>query len=207
MKRADSFGGSIVLQATLRPRYSAAIAILAITICVSVAAWGSEESPSVAPKPSNELHKPIAPTVAWAKAEQLSRDALYFEIAGDAAKREQSLAEARAICPDYPIANWHSGLVRDRSGWKSIEDWNESMAADARLSTYANHRDKWPDTALGNLRLANWCAAHRLGEQARAHFSRVLEFDPNNAQAHIQLGDVRVDGRWIAVRCRSSTRN
>src|SRR5262249_42907505 len=48
------------------------------------------------------------------------------------------------------------------------------------------------------LNLARWCLGHGLVGQARAHFSQVLVFDPDNAEARAELGFKRVGKSWVA---------
>jgi hypothetical protein len=62
---------------------------------------------------------------------------------------------------------------------------------------YRKVRGKCAETVDGQTGLARWCGKHKLDEQARAHWTRVLEFDPGHAEARQGLGFRKVDGRWV----------
>jgi hypothetical protein len=55
----------------------------------------------------------------------------------------------------------------------------------------------YPDTAAAQWELAQWCRDHKLTVQRHAHLRRVIELDPNHAEARRALGYHRVDGQWI----------
>jgi hypothetical protein len=55
----------------------------------------------------------------------------------------------------------------------------------------------YPDTAAGQWELAQWCRDHKLTVQRQAHLRRVIELDPNHAEARRVLGYNRVDGQWV----------
>ncbi len=61
---------------------------------------------------------------------------------------------------------------------------------------YARVRGQYPDTAAGQWELAEWCRQHRLETQRKTHLQRVIELDPNNAQAHHALHQSLIDGQW-----------
>jgi len=50
----------------------------------------------------------------------------------------------------------------------------------------------------GWLSLAAWAQRHDLATQAREAYERVLAVDPMNADAHLALGHVRMDGAWLS---------
>ena len=52
----------------------------------------------------------------------------------------------------------------------------------------------------GQIGLARWCSKHKLEDQARAHLTRVLEFDPDQAEARQHLGFRLVNGTWVDER-------
>ena len=74
----------------------------------------------------------------------------------------------------------------------------ELSANDRRLKAYHIARDKAEDTPAGQFELAQWCAKRGLEDQERAHLTRVLEIDPNHAEARERLGFRRVDGVWLS---------
>jgi len=54
-----------------------------------------------------------------------------------------------------------------------------------------------PDTVEGNWKLAEWCREHKLLENRRRHLERILELEPNHAEARIALGFRQKDGQWM----------
>ncbi len=54
----------------------------------------------------------------------------------------------------------------------------------------------YPDTAAGQWELALWCRDHRLGPQRETHLRRVIELEPDHAEARRALGYSRIDGQW-----------
>ena len=102
------------------------------------------------------------------------------------------LEPAREQTPCYEAAWWQSGFVYDLK-WREWLRWNElppRAAKDDALVEYRRTRGKYPETVDGQLALAGWCSKRKLEEQARAHWIRVLQFDPN----HAERGNVSVSG-------------
>ncbi len=54
----------------------------------------------------------------------------------------------------------------------------------------------YPDTVAGQWELAQWCRDHKLGPQRETHLRRVIELEPDHAEARRALGYSRVDGQW-----------
>jgi hypothetical protein len=104
--------------------------------------------------------------------------------------------EALRSAPANPAAHWLAGEVQVDGRWTSVEAAPSAMIGDKNYQEYLRIRSKYTATARDQSRLADWCAAHRLDDQARAHFSRVVELDPNNAAAWKRLGYKRVGGQW-----------
>ena len=61
---------------------------------------------------------------------------------------------------------------------------------------YERIRPTYPDTAAGQWELAQWCRDHRLTAEREIHLRRVIELDPNHAQARLLLGYSLVGGQW-----------
>ncbi len=62
---------------------------------------------------------------------------------------------------------------------------------------YETLRHRAPDTVEGQLALAKWCASQQLMDEQRTHLERVIELDPNQAEARSLLGYRRVGNRWL----------
>lgn len=117
------------------------------------------------------------------QAEALVKQALRAEVDGDAAERERLLAEALKLDPNCAPAHWQLGEVRHNNKWMKVEDVSQAMQSDRVLKAYRERRLALVDTADNHRELARWCEKRRLADQARVHWARVLEFEPQNAEA------------------------
>lgn len=61
---------------------------------------------------------------------------------------------------------------------------------------YERIQPTYADTAEAQWELAEWCRQHRLKAQREVHLRRVIELDPNHADARHALGYSQVDGTW-----------
>jgi hypothetical protein len=64
-------------------------------------------------------------------------------------------------------------------------------------SQYEKIRPQYPDTVDGQRKLAAWCLDHGLTNLRRTHLRRIIELDPNDADARHALGYAQVDGQWV----------
>ena len=133
------------------------------------------------------------------QADALVKEALFHEIYGETDQRDSILSDAVKLAPDFAPAMWHSGNVQMRGQWVTIDDAIQQAAANPLMTTYIKRREKTPDTELGNERLAAWCAAHHLDDEARAHFELALQYNPENPIVRASLGYRRFAGRWVLM--------
>lgn len=61
---------------------------------------------------------------------------------------------------------------------------------------YDQIRSRFADTVAGQWEAAQWCRTHRLVPQRKAHLERIVELDPDHADARRALGFVKIQGRW-----------
>ena len=54
-----------------------------------------------------------------------------------------------------------------------------------------------PDTVDAHWKLAEWCREHKLPTEGQRHLERILELDPNHAEARTALGFRQKDGQWM----------
>ncbi len=155
-----------------------AIVVVALVSSCSAASPGSETATSATP-------------------EQLVERALRHELSGDIDQRNRLLEEALLKAPDSQPARWHTGQVRYRDAWTSIDDVPVLSRSDPRYQEYLRIRSGYRETASGQMELATWCGKRRLDDQARAHLTRALQLDPDHVQAHRKLGHRRMAGEWI----------
>ena len=67
----------------------------------------------------------------------------------------------------------------------------------AEEEEYERIAPTYPDTAAAQWDLAQWCRDHKLTVQRQVHLRRVIELDPNHADARHALGYSRVNGQWV----------
>ncbi len=121
-------------------------------------------------------------------AEKLVRAALQDELAGGGQRRDELLLQALGEAPDYEPARWHARFVRLDDRWLSlVQVWRHTVA-EGRLAKYRELREQCADLLADHVELARWCRKNRLGEEARAHWTRVLQLRPNHPEAIRSLG-------------------
>lgn len=130
------------------------------------------------------------------EAAGLVQEALHREVYGLWDQRDELLGRAAALAPDYAPVKWHQGYVAYQGQWIQAEDAAQWSSRDARLAEYKSLRAPQPDTVAAHLRLATWCRTQGLDDQARAHWLRVLDLNPDQPQARARLGFRRVEGGW-----------
>jgi hypothetical protein len=94
----------------------------------------------------------------------------------------------------YRITSRHGtyDIEKDR-----VERIEKGPAAE---SLYRLEKKRNPDTADGQFALAQWCATMGLWKQRKAHLARVIELEPDHADARQALGYIRKDESWVLKR-------
>ncbi len=115
--------------------------------------------------------------------QELVKQALEKEIAGDNRGRDELLHKALDASPDDPAANWQLGRLRVGRAWRSAADVGDDAQNDKRLIEYRRRRDQSQATVASQASLAQWCKKNRLDDEARFHWMTVLQFQPDNAEA------------------------
>ncbi len=133
-------------------------------------------------------------------ASRMVDEALCDEIKGANAHRDGMLSIALEKSPDHARARWHSGYVARRNKWVKYNELPGITADDTRYAAYRFAREKAGETVAGQLNLANWCSRRKLVDQERAHLTRVLDLEPNHAEARRRLGFRRIDGTWLSAK-------
>jgi hypothetical protein len=144
--------------------------------------------------------------LAASKAEQaqdaarIVQETLLCEAYGRVADRTEALRPAIEESPGCEAAMWCSGFVYDarRREWLRHDEVPQFAEKDRRLASYRLARGKYPQTIDGQMELARWCTSHKLFDQARAHLTKVLEWDPSHPQARQLLGFRMVNGSWVS---------
>ena len=146
------------------------------------------------------------PVEAAAKAEQaraaakLVDETLRREASEGVDDRAELLKPALEQAPPCEAAYWQSGFVYDvkRKEWLLLDEVQQLAAKDDRLAAYREIRAKYPETEDGQTELARWCTKHKLEDQARAHWTKVLSLAPDQPEARRQLGFQMVNGTWLS---------
>ena len=68
---------------------------------------------------------------------------------------------------------------------------------DAPVRTYAEVMKDFGDTAAEQYELALWCLQHGRRDEYETHLKRVVELDPDHAEARRRLGFKYHDGQWL----------
>lgn len=139
-----------------------------------------------------------APAERLQAAQGLVKEALHREIYGLSGERDQLLEEAREKMPNYEPAHWHAGFVKRQGKWVRYDEMPAITADDTRYQQYRLVRERHKENVADQLALAHWCNGKNLPEQARAHLTRVVQLDPDNAEARRLLGFRFVAGEWIS---------
>jgi hypothetical protein len=131
-------------------------------------------------------------------ADEKVAEALRDETKDANAHHDGLLFLALEQAPDHAPARWHSGYVQQYGKWLRFDELPELNAKDTRYAAYRIARDKAKDTVEDQLALADWCAKRKMPDQERAHLTKVLALDPNQADARRRLGFRQVNGAWLS---------
>jgi len=74
-----------------------------------------------------------------------------------------------------------------------VEQWLRPRPAEAE---YERIHTTFPDTPEGQWKLAAWCLEQGLAAQRKTHLERIVELDPEHAEARRALGFSKINGRW-----------
>jgi len=94
----------------------------------------------------------------------------------------------------YVIETAAGRLTLDKSQVKEVIEQSASK------DEYEKVRRQYSDTAEGQMSLALWCRDHNLPREREKHLQRVIELDPNSAEAHRLLKHLRDEGGWKTQR-------
>lgn len=65
------------------------------------------------------------------------------------------------------------------------------------LQEYERIRGDYADTVDGQWEASEWCRERKLIDQRKVHLERILELEPDHADARRILGYHKIDGRWV----------
>ncbi len=123
--------------------------------------------------------------------------ALRSEFKGPSVARKSLLDEALKLDPDFAPARWQLGFVRLNDQWLTQDEAAARAKNDPALAAYRKLREQLIDTADNHREMAVWCRRNKLSSEERVHWAKVLEFEPNDAEALAALGLQLYDGRLL----------
>jgi hypothetical protein len=167
-----------------RPAMAGVLAVAAM-----VAAQWFLARPTLAAQPGSQK--------SASSVDRAVEEALRHEIRGGA-DRDELLQRAIEESPGHPAARWHSGFVKVYKRWVHVDDIPEETGQHKFRAAYYELRDNCPATGEGQRKLAAWCGRHGLKDQERAHLTKLLDLDPDDAEARRKLGYVNRGGVWIS---------
>ncbi len=135
-----------------------------------------------------------------AEAARLLNETLRREAREGIDNRRELLRPALEQVPPYQAAYGPSGFAYDvrRRQWLLPGEIQALAGKDKQLAAYRAARAKYPNTEQGQVQLVRWCMKHRLDDQARAHWTKVLTFNPDQQEARRQLGFQKINGTWVS---------
>jgi hypothetical protein len=104
---------------------------------------------------------------------------------------EGRLVESAGDDKDYIIETASGRMTIARAQVSRID------AASADEKEYAALAKDSPDTVEAHWKLYEWCRSRKLREQAQKHLTRILELDPNHAEARTILGFRKQGEGWV----------
>ncbi len=113
----------------------------------------------------------------------LVKEALRSELDGPSEVRKARLDEALRVDSEFAPARWQSGFVHWQDAWLSVDEVTARTAQDKKLAAYRKMRDDLIETADNQRALALWCRNHKLADEERMHWTKVFEFDQDDAEA------------------------
>lgn len=112
--------------------------------------------------------------------------------------RSGGKVEGKVLNPDeHPRQNY---IIQTDAGVRltlAAEHVKHMVLQAADEEEYDRLRRTAPDTAEGHWQLAEWCTERRMLRQREHHLEKVIEHDPQHAEARRLLGYQLVDGQWL----------
>ncbi|MEX0676168.1 MAG: HEAT repeat domain-containing protein [Pirellulales bacterium] len=108
------------------------------------------------------------------------------EVRGELVNRDESPRKA------YVIKTASGGLVTLEAD--QVKEVRRQSPVEMK---YDQILPKCPDTVDGHWKLAEWCRENRLTKERKIQLERIIELDPNHADARHGLGYSQIGGRWV----------
>jgi Pretoxin HINT domain len=126
--------------------------------------------------------------------------ALRCELDGNDVDRNALLQHVLDEDPEFAPAHWHLGDLKvNGAKWVLYEQFvDEEDERWHRLYLYRKNRDRRADTVHDHFYMADGAHDRGMWDEERAHLMRIVELDWDNEEARARLGDVKVNGFWVA---------
>ena len=179
-----------------------------------VATLFAPQAPAVKPPRDRTTYEAVRKKAGQDPA-ALVKLALWCEVNGLGAERAKHLTEALAIDPSNVAAQGLLGLISfhgqslapddvrakrnsDAQLSRKLEQYNARRAAlEASMTTRKRDDAGNRRYALAHEKLAAWCEQQGLKDEAIAHFTTAVQFDPYRDAPWKHLGYVKHHGRWM----------
>jgi hypothetical protein len=116
-------------------------------------------------------------------ADEWYDQAVQATLDGDLEARQEALDAAIKVDPDHAPSRGERGEVKDGDRWVSAWYAQRLAAEDTDREAYQERVQGMDDTTAAHARMAKWCDNVGLSPEARAHWLKVLEANPKNADA------------------------
>lgn len=116
-------------------------------------------------------------------ADEWHDQAVQATLDGDLDARQEALDAAIKVDPDHAPSRGERGEVKDEDRWVSAWYAQRLAAEDEDREAYQERLQGMEDTPTAHARMAKWCDKVGLSPEARAHWLKVLEANPKNADA------------------------
>lgn len=124
-----------------------------------------------------------APNAQSRTADDWYDQAVQATLVGDLEARKEALDAAIKVDPDHAPSRGERGEVKDEDRWVSAWYAQRLAAEDEDREAYQERVQGMDDTTAAHARMAKWCDKVGLSPEARAHWLKVLEANPKNADA------------------------
>lgn len=138
--------------------------------------------------PARDAQPPVPKTASELEAARLLEQALVEESQGSTEHRQALLGESLRLAPKFAPAHWVAGQLQYEGKWQAVAEVQQQAAKDRRLTEYRNQRNAAVATDVeAQAALAAWCRKNKLDAEARYHWRKILELDPQHAEALKEL--------------------
>ncbi len=128
--------------------------------------------------------------VLWACAGSLARGDV-LELTNGGRIKGRVVNDGKTDKSVYVIETAEGQLSIARAHVKRVEFTSDQEAEYRELARTS------PDTVEAHWKLSEWCRENKLRDLSEQHLARILELDPNHAEARGFLGFRNKDGQWL----------